>query len=277
MDLYSSRDALSDEDDGHIDSWETEFAASISAAENSQREVDSAMSGLGSGSRSDMRLDDMMRRIDDQLEPFLSPQRANPQSRRQQQLASGNSAGRGSPSVPTDEAARLSEITAAKKVGDARIASLEAEIERLRAQKVFDGNNDTKRPTHTMSTAVKPARPSDGPAAYGDIGAANRAVSDAELTVLQEAEQLRSMLIGGLDEFVGEGTVAALDWEVNCPLVRRHMVESLHRVRFSWNLALGPPMGMFEPLFATYDSAEFLSQKNRQHDRVRVSSLVHCP
>ena len=207
-----------DSDDDDIDSQMAEFEGALTQAENLQSEVESAMSDLGDKSSSRGRMNDMFRRFDTQLEPFLSPKPASPASRGLNSNSAAtrvvvNSAG---DSPHGDEARRLSEINAAKEVSDARIASLEAELSRLRGQTMFDGNA-RKKPIQTERLNIAPAASGDAPPAYGDVGTANRAVTDAELTVLKEAEQLREVVQDGLEEFVGEGDLESLAWQVCVP------------------------------------------------------------
>jgi hypothetical protein len=262
----------SDSDDG-IDSQMAEFEGALSEAEAMQSKVDSAMSDLGGDNSSNRgRLDDVLKRIDSQLEPFLSPKPASPPrssnastsadiSRMKNQLYDeqeararlrrellqeqaanekvssenktlrgqlSSSAGFGSgsdntrrisdatPASPNDEE-RVRRYNQEKERADKKVESLEAELARMKAQMLFQGNPDAARDRAAQAKRDRAnsmvRRSDDGPPAYGDIGTADRAVTDAELTVLSEAEGLRSMLISGLNEFVGEGDVPTLDWE----------------------------------------------------------------
>lgn len=291
MELYS--EVTSEQDDDGIDSQMAEFEGALQSAESLQSEVESAMSDLGDRTSNRGKLDDMFRRFDTQLEPFLSPAPAPPAKHRRGQNDSGNARApppRGSPS--RDEAARLAEVNAAKEVSDARIASLEAELSRLRGQVVFDGNTRQKQnrePAAVERLNIVAAASADAPPAYGDVGAANRAVTDAELNVLEEAEQLRSVVLNGLEEFVGEGDLEGLAWQAPhlCPPppapgpVRAYGTLCSLRVRFfgGRNRAKVAPRTSSSLWLAAGKSnprASRCAQRSWRAPRITLGSSRHC-
>jgi len=244
-----------------------EFQGALSQAESLQSEVDSAMSDLGDNSSNRGRLDDVLTRIDAQLEPFLSPKTSPPRNaqateqdikrmknqlfdeqeardrlkaelrneqdarktavnernRLEKQVSAAASTRVGTrfsdvtPASPGDDE-RIRRYKQEKERADTKVQNMEAELARMKAQMLFEGNPDSSRDRAAkakrdrVNSLVR--RSDDGPPVHGDVTTADRAVTDAELTVLSEAEGLRNMLLAGLDEFVGSGDIPTLDWEV---------------------------------------------------------------